>query len=267
MTRLVISIVVYRTPLDTIKTLLDETVYGLSPTPHEVHILDNASDRKLESWCKRNRYGYHDLRCNVGFGRGHNEIFKNTYQKDTTYLFLNPDVLISGSAIKKVLAFIKKNPRVGLLSPKLLNVDGSIQLACRLMPNPFTLIKRFLFKSTADVFPKNVYKNNFLAPFIHGACYFVRGDIFKSIGGFDERYFMYMEDLDLCRKIQSKKFLVMLFNEATAIHIHNKGSAKHLKLFLYHVQSFICYFNKWGWFNDKDRKSTNDFFKRNLKDL
>ena len=267
MTRLVISMVVYRTPVDTIKTLFDETFHGLSPIPYEVHILDNASDEKLESWCRRNRYGYHDLRSNVGFGRGHNEIFKNTYQKDTIYLFLNPDVLISGSAIKKTLAFIKKNPRVGLLSPKLLNVDGSIQLVCRFIPNPLTLIKRFLFKSMADEFPMSVYKNNFLAPFIHGACYFVRGDVFKSVGGFEERYFMYMEDLDLCRKIQSKQFLVILFNEVTAIHHHQKGSAKHFKLFLYHVQSFIRYFNKWGWFNDKDRKSTNDFFKRNLKDL
>ena len=269
MTRLIISMVVYKTPVDTLKALVHESVHGLSQIPYEIHILDNASDVNLESWCKRKRYGYHDLRCNVGFGGGHNEIFKNTYQKDTTYLFLNPDVLISGSAIKKALAFMEKNIRVGLLSPKLLNADGSIQLACRFIPNPFTLIKRFLFKSAADAFPLSAYKDNFLAPFIHGACFFVRGEVFKGIGGFDEGYFMYMEDLDLCRRVRSKQLSVMLFSEATAIHAHNKGSAKHFKLFLYHVQSFIHYFNKWGWFNDKDRKSTNEFFKRslNLKEL
>jgi GT2 family glycosyltransferase len=145
-----------------------------------------------------------------------------------------------------------------------LNTDGSIQLACRFIPSPFTIIKRFVFKSAADAFPLSAYKDNFLTPFIHGACFFVRGDVFKSVGGFDERYFMYMEDLDLCRMIQSKKFSVMLFNEVAAVHAHNKGSTKHFILFLYHVQSFIRYFNKWGWFNDKDRKSTNNFFKRNL---
>lgn len=269
MMRLIISMVVYRTPIEAIKPLLDEALHGLGAIPYEVHILDNADDGKLQSWCKQNLYGYHCLGRNVGFGKGHNEIFKRTTQKNATYLFLNPDIEISGSAIKKALAFLKKNPRVGLLSPKLLNRDGSIQLACRFIPKPYTLIKRFLFKSTSDAFPLSAYKNNFLAPFIHGACFFMRGEVFKSVGGFDERYFMYMEDLDLCRKIQSKKLSVTLFNEVTAIHHHHKGSAKNFKLFLYHVRSFIRYFNKWGWFIDKKRKSMNEAFERslNLKDL
>ena len=269
MTRLIISMVVYKTPTEALESILDEALHGLGAIPYEVHILDNADDVKLQSWCKKKHYGYHSLGLNVGFGKGHNEIFKKTTQKNTTYLFLNPDIEISGSAIKEALAFMEKNIRVGLLSPKLLNTDGSIQLACRFIPSPLTLIKRFLFKSTSDAFPLSVYKNNFLAPFIHGACFFMRGEVFKSVGGFDERYFMYMEDLDLCRKIQSKKFSVVLFNKVPAIHHHHKGSAKDFKLFLYHVRSFIRYFNKWGWFIDKKRKSMNEAFERslNLKDL
>jgi GT2 family glycosyltransferase len=230
--KLIISVVVYKTPTIELEQAFKFIPDGLEEVGYEVHILDNANDGKLKSWCKKNHYGYHYLGRNVGFGKGHNEIFKRAYQKNTTYLFLNPDIEIKGSAIKKALAFLKKNPRVGLLSPKLLNTDGSIQLACRFIPSPFTIIKRFVFKSAADAFPLSAYKDNFLAPFIHGACFFVRGDFFKSLGGFDERYFMYMEDLDLCRMIQSKKLSVMLFNEVTAIHHHQKGSAKHFKLFL-----------------------------------
>ena len=267
--KLIISVVVYKTPTIELEQVFKFIPDSLEEIGYEVHILDNANDGKLKSWCKKKHYGYHSLGLNVGFGKGHNEIFRGTYQKNTTYLFLNPDIEIKGSAIKKALTFLKTHPRVGLLSPKLLNKDGSIQLACRFIPSPLTLIKRFLFKSTSDAFPLSVYKNNFLAPFIHGACFFVRGDVFKSVGGFDERYFIYMEDLDLCRKIQSKKLSVTLFNEVTAIHHHHKGSAKHFKLFLYHVRSFIRYFNKWGWFIDKERKSTNETFARslNLKDL
>ena len=90
MMRLIISMVVYRTPIEAIKPLLDEALHGLGAIPYEVHILDNADDGKLQSRCKQNLYGYHCLGRNVGFGKGHNEIFKKTTQKNTTYLFLNP---------------------------------------------------------------------------------------------------------------------------------------------------------------------------------
>ena len=78
----------------------------------------------------------------------------------------------------------------------------------------------------------------------------------KEIRGFDKRYFMYMEDYDLCRQI-GKKYRVVFYPEAKIIHEHGKASYKSWKMMMMHVKSAIKYFNKWGWFFDKERKEKN----------
>jgi len=258
--RLIISMVVYKTPISQLDNVFKMILKGLDGINHEVHIMDNAQDLNLFKWTQKNQFSYHTLKSNVGFGRGHNAIFRKTYKKDTTYLFLNPDLYISGDGVKKILALFKKYPRVGLISPKLLNPDGSLQMTSRFIPNPLTLFARFIFKKNFGAIPVDNYEHNFLAPFISGACMFVRGSLFKLIGGFDSHYFMYMEDLDLCRKIQLKKFSLLLCVDAIAIHKHAKGSSKDLILFLHHFISMIRYFNKWGWMVDSDRRLRNQTF-------
>jgi GT2 family glycosyltransferase len=254
--------VVYKTPISQLDNVFKMILKGLDGINHEVHIMDNAQDLNLFKWTQKNQFSYHTLKSNVGFGRGHNEVFSSTYQKGTIYLFLNPDLYLSAKGIKKILALFKKHPSVGLISPKLLNPDGSVQLVSRFIPNPLTLIARFIFKKNYGAIPPIYYKHHFFAPFISGACMFARGSLFKAVGGFDPRYFMYMEDLDLCRKIQLKRYSLLLCADVSAIHHHAKGSSKHLVLFLYHLVSMIRYFNKWGWIIDSDRHLRNQrFFK------
>lgn len=258
--RLIISMVVYKTPTLQLDNVFKMILNGLDGINHEVHIMDNAQDLNLFNWTQKNQFSYHTLKTNVGFGRGHNEIFRKTYKKDTTYLFLNPDLYMSGDDAKKILALFKKHPHIGLISPKLLNPDGSVQLSSRFIPNSLTLIARFIFKKNFGTIPIDYYEHNFLAPFISGACIFVRGSLFKAVDGFDPRYFMYMEDLDLCRKIQLKHYSLLLCVNVSAIHEHAKGSSKDLTLFFHHLISMIRYFNKWGWIIDPDRRLRNQIF-------
>lgn len=76
---------------------------------------------------------------------------------------------------------------------------------------------------------------------------FVESRLLQQLQGFDSRYFMYLEDVDLCRKVlQYEK--PMFCSEATVTHAFAKGSYKNLKLMGYHIRSAITYFNKWGWF-------------------
>ena len=85
--------------------------------------------------------------------------------------------------------------------------------------------------------------------------------VFEEVGKFDERYFMYMEDYDLCRRI-GEKFKVIYYPEAEIIHEHGKASYKSRKMMIIHSQSAIKYFNKWGWFFDKERhKKRKNFLK------
>lgn len=75
---------------------------------------------------------------------------------------------------------------------------------------------------------------------------FARMSILKQVDGFDERYFMYAEDLDLCRRI-GKVAQTMYYPKVSVYHAYAKGSYKNRKLLRYHMCSMIKYFNKWGW--------------------
>ena len=93
-------------------------------------------------------------------------------------------------------------------------------------------------------------------PSLSGCFMFMRCSVLKQTGGFDERYFMYAEDLDLCRRI-GEISRTMFYPEVSVVHEYEKGSYKNKKLLKYHIKSVIKYFNKWGWFFDSKRKKRN----------
>lgn len=85
---------------------------------------------------------------------------------------------------------------------------------------------------------------------------FMRASVLQEVGGFDERFFMYMEDVDLCRRIGARHMTV--FNPTVVVtHGYAKASYQNLKLLGYHVQSALRYFGKWGWLLDAQRKRLN----------
>jgi hypothetical protein len=83
-------------------------------------------------------------------------------------------------------------------------------------------------------------------PILSGCFMFLRTDIFTSIGGFDERFFMYLEDFDLTRRM-GEKSKTIFFPEVEIVHAHAKESYKNKKMMWIHIKSTIKYFNKWGW--------------------
>ncbi len=93
-------------------------------------------------------------------------------------------------------------------------------------------------------------------PSLSGCFMMLRTDILKKTGGFDERFFMYCEDLDLCRRIGSLSKTVF-YPGVTVIHNYEKGSYKNVNLLKYHIISAVKYFQKWGWLFDHQRKKIN----------
>jgi len=100
------------------------------------------------------------------------------------------------------------------------------------------------------------YQTKFVAPSLSGCFMFLRTEALQKIGLFDERYFMYLEDIDLSRRI-FQQYKNVYFPTQIIYHDHAKGSYKSLKLLFIHIQSALRYFNKWGWFFDKERKKIN----------
>jgi GT2 family glycosyltransferase len=93
-------------------------------------------------------------------------------------------------------------------------------------------------------------------PTLSGCFLIVRTNLFLRIGGFDERFFMYMEDIDLVRRIGDEAETIYL-PSVQVIHAYAKGSYRSWRLLGYHLVSAIQYFNKWGWFIDSDRRMKN----------
>lgn len=93
-------------------------------------------------------------------------------------------------------------------------------------------------------------------PSLSGCFMFMRVDVLKKVNGFDERFFMYAEDLDLCRRI-GEVSKTMFYPMVAVYHEYEKGSYKNRKLLKYHLCSVIKYFNKWGWVFDKKRIQRN----------
>ena len=222
---------------------------------------------KFKLWISDQRVEYIFNNSNKGFGAGHNVVLKKSIdwkKKSEFHLMINADVSFEENTIEKIVDYMRKNSDIGQIEPKIYESNGKINRSCRLLPTPLNLIFRRFFpiKSIAEKMDYNYemkwydYKSTIEVPILSGCFIFIRTDILKDIGVFDERYFMYMEDYDLCRRI-GKKYKVVIYPEVKIIHEHEKASYKSRKMMIIHIKSAIKYFNKWGWIFDKERKMKN----------
>ena len=240
------SIVLYNQNINVLKKTV--TSFLNTPFKKKLFLIDNSKNNQVKDILKSNDIEYVFTGKNIGFGKAHNLIL-NKIQSDF-HLILNPDVAFSPDIISALMNQLLQNKEVSFITPKVIYPDKSLQYVCRKHPTLFNLINRNLkiFKRLAL---KNQYRDSdlnkpFYPDFIHGCFMLFKTEDFKILNGFDERYFLYMEDADLCRKIDRSGKKIMYFPEVNIIHQHQKGSFKSLKLFFYHISSAIKYFLKWG---------------------
>lgn len=243
----------------TIKSFLGNECYTF------LIVVDNSSDDFLSKLFKHSRVKYINNNKNVGFGAGHNIAFKEAIRLNSSYhIVLNPDVWFNSYIIKKLIIKSKSDSDIGLIMPKIIYPDGSIQYLCKLIPSPLDLLfRRFLTNKKLKIKLENKYELRFFSyteeaeiPILSGCFMFIKTSILKKVHGFDERFFMYLEDVDLCRRIgQVSK--VLYYPKVSVVHNYEKGSYKSKRLLKYHIESAIKYFNKWGWIFDKKRKEIN----------
>jgi GT2 family glycosyltransferase len=202
----------------------------------------------------------------MGFGAAHNLALKKALASSSEYhLVLNPDVYFKAEVISKLTDFMDANKDVGLVMPKVLYPDGRLQYLCRLLPSPTTLLmRRFLypFKKVSSKI-NHRYEMHFSGydqvmdvPFLSGCFMFLRVDSLRATGLFDENIFLYTEDIDLTRRLH-RSYRTVFFPEATVYHHHVRESYRNYRVFVQHTVSAITYFNKWGWFQDSERKQIN----------
>jgi GT2 family glycosyltransferase len=231
--------------------------------PSHLYLIDNSPTAELSYLAKNSKVSYIFNNANLGFGAGHNIAIRESISKSKYHLILNPDVEFNPDTIQSLFNFMEINEDVGHVMPKIYYPNGEIQFVCKLLPSPFDLIfKRFL--------PNKLFQNRFNryqlkftgynqmmdVPYLSGCFMFLRCSSLKEIGLFDERFFMYPEDIDLTRRMH-KKFRTVFYPNVSIIHKHEAGSYKSPKLLFIHMVNMIRYFNKWGWVFDKERKLVN----------
>ena len=168
------------------------------------------------------------------------------------HAIVNPDIKIDEDVFSAILSYMRKENNVGMVIPKIIDENREIQAAYREYPTVFDMFLRMFCKSCfkkrqkAHSLQDRDYTQPFEVPFAQGCFLVIRTELFKKLGGFDDRYFMYMEDADLCRRVNALS-QVMYYPSVSVIHAWEKGSHKNRRLMWIHIQSMLSYFNKWGW--------------------
>lgn len=172
-------------------------------------------------------------RHNNGFGAAINQALKYCLSK--YIILLNPDSLVTERFLETSIRIMEQDDHIGIMGPTILDEDGGIQGSARAFPTPLTS----LFGRNSPItkmFPNNsITKSNILTlqhdqqnpmevDWVSGACMVVRREAMQAVGGFDERFFLYWEDTDLCRRIRDAGWKVVYFPGAKVIHSVGKSS-------------------------------------------
>lgn len=263
-----VSIVTYKTDIEE----LQKCIASLrSKQVNRIYVVDNSRQNYLEDFCKGlDRVEYIPDR-NVGYGAAHNIAIRKAIADGSKYhLVLNSDVYFESTDLERLAEYMDEREDVAMVQPNVVYPDGRMQYTCRLLPTPANLIfRRFLpqkmvegmnYRYQLKMFDHQTELN---VPYHQGSFMFFRVSAFEKVGLFDERFFMYPEDIDITRRMH-KDFRTMFWPGVTVVHAHRAASYKSKKMLKIHMWNMCKYFTKWGWVFDKERKEWN---KQLLKEL
>jgi len=250
-----IIIVNYKVPqylMEALDSLRLAELYGKS----EVIVVDNASNDNSRELITSNfeEVQWIQLKKNIGFGKACNA--GAVCARGKYLLLLNPDTIVSSSTLKNAVEFMEANPKAGLMGPKILNPDGTLQLSCR-RSDPTPMVAFYYFSGLSRLFPKSKRFGHYNLTYmdeneaahvdvVSGSFMFMPLHLFKTIGGFDERFFMYGEDIDLCFRIRQQGYEVWYYPAIEIIHLKGKSSAKRqIRSRFYFYEAMVIYSRKY----------------------
>ena len=190
---------------------------------------------------------------NKGYGSGHNIALHKAMDEGSQYhLVVNPDVWFGAEVIPALWRLMEEDETIAQVMPKVLFLNGSVQRLAKLLPTPMDLFSRFflpakLISKRNDRFElrHSGYDKEMNVPFLSGCFMFFRVNALKSEGIFDERFFMYMEDVDITRRLHAK-YKTLFYPSVSIYHRFSRLSYHNWQLSLAHMISVVKYFNKWG---------------------
>ncbi|MCE5199785.1 MAG: glycosyltransferase family 2 protein [Armatimonadota bacterium] len=229
----------------------------------EVFVADNASSDGSAEMIKSEFAGKVNLienPKNLGFGAAHNMALGQA--RGRYMMILNPDCrMLEHDVLGKMIKYMDSTPSVGMLGPKVLNPDGSLQYSARRSPTMFAAIFRHTL--LGKLFPNNSFVRDYLmadwqhdrerdVDWLSGSAIVVRKETIDQIGLLDERFFMYLEDVDWCRRAREAGWRVVYFPMAAVSHRIGAASDQNpIPMIKQHHKSMLRYFLKYNARNPK----------------
>lgn len=233
---------------NTINSVLDNT----KGVDFSLYVVDNASSDGTADYIEKNHPEVTVIRNskNGGYGNGHNKVIP--FLQSKYHVVINPDIILKHDAVTELVRLAESDETIGLLSPQIRFPDGSVQMLAKRNPTVRYLGTHWLHKGDKA----NKYMTEYCMldekgdePFpitnATGCFMFFRTSAFIELGGFDERFFMYLEDCDIARRA-AEKYKVLHCPKIDVYHLWERESKKSKKLLMIHIQSIIKYFLKWG---------------------
>ncbi len=237
-----------------LKGCLESVYASANGTPLDIWVVDNNSRDNSVSMVKSQFPGVQVLEnpSNVGFSKANNMVISRS--RSEYILLLNPDTLVIGDAIERMLTFMNGHPEVGIAGCKVLNRDGTLQLACRRsIPTP----KAAFFRLTglSLLFPRSEvmarYNMTYKSPdqthevdAVSGAFLMIRRKVVEEIGLLDERFFMYGEELDWCLRAKRAGWAVMYHPDAQIVHYKGESTKYNSRKASYEFYRAMYLFHK-----------------------
>lgn len=251
----------YKNP-ELLKLCIDSIKKNVENVEYEIIVADSATEEDMEMMMREE---YPDVKFfpfkkNVGFQALLKKGIKESQGK--YLLLLNGDILITRGSVEKLLDFVRNNADVGIAGPKLLDFNGKLQYSCFRFYRPITIIYRRTFLKKFKFAQKHLdwflmknrdHKKIMEVDWLMGSVLMASKKAIEKVGPMDSRFFMYMEDVDWCRRFWEKGLRVVYYPYVKMHHYHGKGSAKggffrsllFNKLTWIHIISAVKYFKKY----------------------
>lgn len=221
-----ILIVSHNTRFDLERCL--QSLYKAPPrTSHEIVVIDSASEDGSVAAVKSQWPGVRviPLDSNVGFARANNAGFRQAHAE--LVLLLNSDTFVPAGAIDELIRQIGERPGATIVGPRLVDGDGAAELSFGRMITPFAELRQKLLGRAGQARIEEMTSRPQLVDWVSGACLLVRRGAAQAAGFFDERYFMYCEDVDFCAAIRARGGRVYFTPTAQIIHLRGRSAALH----------------------------------------
>ena len=194
---------------------------------------------------------------NLGYGAAINMLINSIPYEPEFIGALNTDLIWERGTFEGMITWLRPRLDINLIAPEILDVDGKVQKLCKMNPTVLAMLsRRFIPEGMKPAWLQKYdnwyimnhqnYSHIFESEYLSGCCMVFRTSAFIDIGGFDERYFLYLEDADITRML-SKKGLCVYYPDASVTHLWGRGNYKRLSLMWVNIISAWKYFCKWGW--------------------